>query len=86
MQGLVVVHFHFYQFLDNSPKDGLIIRFDVLQTSQHWPQMSPYLSHCVVFHSYFPEEEVDIISIIHCLDKVWFCGQIVTLVGYRPLS
>lgn len=35
-----------------------------------------YLSHGVVLHGDFPEEEVDIVSIVHCLDKVWFCGQI----------
>lgn len=40
-----------------------------------------YLSHGVVLHRYFPEEEVDIVSIIHCLDKVWFCGQMGILIG-----
>lgn len=32
----------------------------------------PYLSHAVVLHCYFPEEEVNIIAVVHCLDKVWF--------------
>lgn len=32
----------------------------------------PYLSHAVVLHCYFPEEEVNVIAIVHCLDKVWF--------------
>lgn len=47
-------------------------------SSQHWGEWDfnpPYLSHGVVLHSYFPEEEVDVVSIIHCLDKVRLYGQ-----------
>lgn len=31
-----------------------------------------YLSHAVVLHRYFPEEEVDVVSIIYRLDKIRF--------------
>lgn len=35
----------------------------------------------LLLHRYFPEEEVDVVSIIYRLDKIRFCGQMGTLVG-----
>lgn len=40
-----------------------------------------YLPHGVVLYRNFSEEEVDIVSIIQCLDKVGLCGQTGTLIG-----
>lgn len=40
-----------------------------------------YLPHGVVLYCNFSEEEVDIVPIIHCLDKVRFCRQKGTLIG-----
>lgn len=41
----------------------------------------PYLPHSVVLYCNFSEEEVDIVSVIHCLDKVRLCRQKGTLIG-----
>lgn len=41
----------------------------------------PYLPHGVILYCNFSEEEVDIVSIIQCLDKVRLCGQTGTLIG-----
>lgn len=37
--------------------------------------VQPYLPHAVVLHSDFSKEEVDVVSIIHCLHKVRLCNK-----------
>lgn len=45
-----------------------------LQTITERTEPMTYLSHCVVLHGNFPEEEVDEVAIIDRLNKVWLCG------------
>lgn len=81
--------FHFHQSLaGSSQSDDLVLGFTVLLSKSLIATLAPngdslpsYLSHGVVLHRYFPKEEIDVVSIIHSLDKVRFCGQMGTLVG-----
>lgn len=67
----------------SSQNDDLVLRLMVpiprsfiTILTQQGDFLPSYLSHGVVLHCYFPEEEVDIVSIVHCLDEIWFCEQI----------
>lgn len=50
-------------------------------TSGARDSLPSYLPHSVVFYGNFSEEEVDIVPVIHCLDKVGLCRQTGTLIG-----